>query len=248
MRFYAGIASVALFDTIFTLIKLYIPHITYWKGAKHALRVLRRTGRKKMTSLNPHDEFLLALMDYDCADRFDISPTKSSFIFTTWIKLLRKLLKNLVAWLLQEAIRDNLPEAFIKTGNNKCRVILDCAEVFKLKDQNHLIVKLQPILIINTIFGISSSSFITFKFMLWWPSKFITKDSGFYDLLERDNVVMTDRGFQIQEDLLLHFCNVQVPPGEWTKSQITKREVQKTKEFANLRIHVERAINRIKNY
>ena len=99
-----------------------------WKGAKHALRVLKRTGRKKMT-LNPHDEFLLALMDYDCADRFDISPTKSSFIFTTWIKLLSKLLKNLVAWLPREPIRDNLPETSVKTGNNKCRVILDCAEV-----------------------------------------------------------------------------------------------------------------------
>ena len=88
------------------------------------------------TSLNPHDEFLLTLMRLqlgllnDVADRFDISPTKSSFIFTTWIKLLSKLLKNLVVWLPREAIRDNLPEAFIKTGNNKCRVILDCAEVF----------------------------------------------------------------------------------------------------------------------
>ena len=29
---------------------------------------------------------------------------------------------------------------------------------------------------------------------------------------------------------------------------MTRREVQKTKEIANLRIHVERAINRIKNY
>ena len=41
-----------------------------------------------------------------------------------------KLLKNLVAWLPREVIRDNLPKAFIKTGDNKCRVILDCAEVF----------------------------------------------------------------------------------------------------------------------
>ena len=45
---------------------------------------------------------------------------------------------------------------------------------------------------------------------------------------------MADRGFQIQEDLLLHFCSLQVPPGARTKSQITKKEVQKTKETANL--------------
>ena len=56
------------------------------------------------TSLNPHDEFLLTLMrlklrlsNEGIADRFDISPTESSFIFTTWIKLRSKLLKNLVA-------------------------------------------------------------------------------------------------------------------------------------------------------
>ena len=41
-----------------------------------------------------------------------------------------KLIRNVVAWLPREVIRENLPEEFIKTGNNKCRVILDCAEVF----------------------------------------------------------------------------------------------------------------------
>ena len=105
MKFYTGIASVALFNAIFTLIKPYIPHITYRKGPKHAMQILKRTQRKNMpTSLNPHDEFLLTLMllklrllNEGIADRFDISPTESSFIFTTWIKLLSKLLKNLVA-------------------------------------------------------------------------------------------------------------------------------------------------------
>ena len=63
------------------------------------------------TSLNLLDEFLLTLMrlrlgllNEDVADRFGISPTKSSFIFTTWIKLLSNLLKNSVAWLPREAI------------------------------------------------------------------------------------------------------------------------------------------------
>ena len=102
------------------------------------MRILKRSRRGKMsTLLNPHDEILLTLMrlqlrllNEDVADCFDISPTKSSLIFTTWIELLSKLLKNLVAWLPREAIRDNFPEAFIKTGNDNCRVILGCAEVF----------------------------------------------------------------------------------------------------------------------
>ena len=76
--------------------------------------------------------------------------------------------------------------------------------------------------------------------------KCITRDGGFYDLLERDDEIMADRGFQIHKDLLLHFCGLVVPPGARVKSQMTKSEVKKTKEVATLRIHVERAINRIK--
>ena len=96
------------------------------------MQILKRTERKKIpTSLNAHDEFLLTLMrlrsgllNEDVADRFDISPTNSSFIFATLITSLSKLLKSVVALLPREAIRDNFPESFIKTGNNKCRVIL----------------------------------------------------------------------------------------------------------------------------
>ena len=71
----------------------------------------------------------------------------------------------------------------------------------------------------------------------------ITKDGGFYDLLERDDEVIADTGFQIQEVFFLHFCRLVAPPGARVKSQMTKSEVRQTKEVANLRIHVERAIN-----
>lgn len=37
MSFYTGIASLALFNTRFTLIKPYIPHITYWRRPKHVM-------------------------------------------------------------------------------------------------------------------------------------------------------------------------------------------------------------------
>ena len=45
--------------------------------------------------------------------------------------------------------------------------------------------------------------------------------------------------------MLLHFCRLTIPLGARVKSKMTKSEVKKTKEVANLRIHVETAINRI---
>ena len=42
--------------------------------------------------------------------------------------------------------------------------------------------------------------------------------------------------FHIQENLLLHFCNLQIPPGARTKSHMAKKEVEKIKEIANLRL------------
>ena len=130
-------------------------------------------------------------------------------------------------------------------------MVVDCAEVFierkKSSDcQAATWSDYKHHNTINFLVGNSLLGFISFLSSCYGgraSDKFITKDSGFYDLLERDDVVMADCGFQIQEDLLLHFYNLQVPPGARTKSQMTKKEVQKTKEIANLWIHVEIAIN-----
>lgn len=57
--------------------------------------------------------------------------------------------------------------------------------------------------------GISPSEFISFFSSCyggWASDKFITRDSGFYDLYERDDEVMANMGLQIQENLLLDFC------------------------------------------
>jgi len=264
MNFYTGINTIAMFNTIYLLIQPYLPNMTYWKGPTHARlssKVVHRKfkGVKKLTQ---RDEFLLTLMrlrlgllNEDIADRFGISTAYASFIFTTWIKLLSKLLGTpLVNWLPREAICDNLPELFIKAGHTKCRVILDCAEVFieRPKSLDCQAATWSDYKHHNTfkfLVGITPSGYISFLSSCYGgraSDKFITKDSGFYDLLERDDEVMADRGFQIQEDLLLNYCTLVVPPGARAKSQMTTGEVKKTKKVANLRIHVERAINRIK--
>ena len=50
--------------------------------------------------------------------------------------------------------------------------------------------------------------------------KYRTQYRVFYYLLERGDQVIADRGFQIKEKLLLHFCSFEVPPGTRIKSQM----------------------------
>ena len=66
--------------------------------------------------------------------------------------------------------------------------------------------------------------------------------------LEFGDEVMADRGFQITEELLARNTRLVIPPGARLKSQMTFGECSKTKSVANLRIHVERAIRRIKTF
>ena len=90
----------------------------------------------------------------------------------------------------REAIRDNLPKAFIKTGNNKCRVILDCAEVFIERPKS---LDRQP----ATWSDYKQHNTIKLPFLSSCHGgrachRFITKDSIFYNLLEHDDIIMAD--------------------------------------------------------
>ena len=61
---------------------------------------------------------------------------------------------------------------------------------------------------------------------------------------------MVDRGFNIQEMLAFKGVkeNVNVPPFMIESGQFNERELLETRRIASLRIHVERAMERIKNY
>lgn len=76
----------------------------------------------------------------------------------------------------------------------------------------------------------------------------VTRESGFYDLLEYGDEVMADKGFTIAEDLLIRHARLHIPPGKRGQEQMGKQAVKKTKEIANLRIFVEQAIRRLKTF
>ena len=199
----------------------------------------------------------LGLLNEDLADRFGISPSTCSNTFKTWIRLLRvSFADGLVKWLPREAIKDHLPVPYKKAGHFNLRCIIDCTEVFierpkSLDLQAQTWSDYKSHNTVKFLIGVSPNGYITFISDCYGgraSDKFICNDSGFYDLLERDDEIMADRGFQIKEELILKFCTLVVPPGARIKSQMTKDECKKTAKVANLRIHVERAINRVKSF
>ena len=133
------------------------------------------------------------------------------------------------------------------------RVIIDCTEIMietpsscrsqsaKLSSHKHH----------NTskgLLGISPNGYPSFVSSLYagrTSGKKITKDCGILDLLEAGDQVMADRGFYIEEDLPPNVIR-NIPPFLNGKNQLSLEEEVATRKIASVRVHVERAIARIK--
>ena len=59
---------------------------------------------------------------------------------------------------------------------------------------------------------------------------------------------MADRDFEIEEDLMLIGVRLNIPPFLRGKKQLSENELVSTRRIASLRIHVERDMERIKNF
>lgn len=263
MRFYTGIQTILGFIALYSILKPHVPLLLYWRGSKRVLT--SQEGRKRRNTkshkLCGKDQFLLVLMrlrlgllNQDLADRFHISEATTSSIFATWIRFLGEYLGNgLIKWLPKETVLSNLPAMF-KGSYRKTICIIDCSEVFieRPKSLDVQAATWSDYKKHNTykfLIAISPTGYIMFLSDCYGgraTDQFICRDSGFYNFLEFGDEVMADRGFQIKEDLLHRYCSLSIPPGARVKAQMTAGECKKTKEVANLRIHVERAINRLK--
>ena len=100
------------------------------------------------------------------------------------------------------------------------------------------------------LLGISPSGYPSFVSSLYVgriSDKKITKDCGILDLLEPGDQIMADRGFDIADDLPSG-VTLNIPAFLDGNDQLTLEEETSTRKIPSARVHVERAISRIKNY
>ena len=98
--------------------------------------------------------------------------------------------------------------------------------------------------------GISPSGKVTFVSDLYAGRSIdqqITVDCGILNLVGSGDSIMADKGFDI-EDHLPDGVSLNIPPFMQDKEYLTIEEETKTRRIASVRIHVERAIARIKNF
>lgn len=103
----------------------------------------------------------------------------------------------------------------------------------------------------KALIGISPAGVLAYVSDLWCGSisdKQLTVESGLVELCEPGDAIMVDKGFTISDITTPRGVHLIIPPFKRKKTQFTKREVNITKDIANLRIHVERQMERIKNF
>ena len=103
----------------------------------------------------------------------------------------------------------------------------------------------------KVLIGITPSGVISFVSDCYKGSisdKKLVEVSGLLQKLEPGDEIMADKGFLIQDMLAPLGVRLNVPPVLKSNSQMAPEDVILTKKIAQLRIHVERAIGRVKEF
>lgn len=264
ISFYTGFPDYATFKAVFLALQPTAENMVGWSQAQRLkqanLEVIRQGfSASKLSTMDQFFLFLCRLRqgfpEQDLATHFHISQSTVSRICVTWVNFLYYMLGTLPIWPTRKTVDELMPECF-KCTFPGTRVILDCTEIHVQKPSSKVLNSVtyshyKGNTTFKGLIGIAPSGEITFFSDLYTGSisdKEITKQSGILSLLEEGDMVMADKGFLIKDLLSEIQVSLVIPPFLGPSGHFTADEVRKTQAIARLRIHVERAIRRIKEY
>ena len=260
IKFYTGFISYRILLAFFTFLGPVVHKLNYWGSKKHQGSQVRKRHRK----LDAENQLFMLLVKLrlnlktrDLAFRFGLSPSQVSRYLTTWICFLYHHLKELdwmpsieqVAGTLPCVFKDKFPTTF---------AIVDGSEVFietptDLHMQSSTWSQYKHHNTAKFLIACTPNGAISYVSPLYVGSISdvdLTRISGFLAKLEnkRGISIMADRGFTVKDMLNEMGIDLNIPPFMQGRQQLPPDEIDTGRKIASLRIHVERAIGRIKNY
>jgi len=235
--------------------------------SQNSTTLTRPTAHK----LSVEDEYLLVLMKLrmglsviDLGERFCVSDSTVNNIFLTWINYLYVTLGSLKIWPHRDIILENSPKEFLEKYPGTI-VIIDATELkiqvpSALQKHSESYSTYKSHTTFKCLLGVDSKGGIMFISQLYDGSirdRQIVERSGFLEILrqklitgeiKRGDAIMADEGFDIQNDLKKIGLNLNIPPFLKDKVGFEEDNVIKTQTIAKHRIHVERAICKIRRF
>ncbi|XP_061726169.1 uncharacterized protein LOC133531788 [Cydia pomonella] len=251
IQFYTGFQDYEHIKFIFTIFGDEVNSLKYYPKMKTL----------KVPFINPCDQFLLVLIKLrrnmlftELSFRLKVNKTVLSNIFITWVNYLYYKLKELKVWVPKQCIDKNM-KYYGKI--NPCTVIVDCTEIKIEKPKNPLTQQLtystyKSANTLKVLVGISASGCVTFVSDAYGGStsdRELFEKCGLIDKLEPNDIILSDRGFNVQ-DLVCH-KDVTVNVPEFLKNtdgQFETSQLRRSKKNSSERIHVERVIGLAKTF
>ena len=188
---------------------------------------------------------------------FKIPVSTVSRHLISWVNFLYFKPCSIPIWPLKDEILETMPTSFKKTCPN-ARCTFDCTELYfrspsSLNTQSCLYSSYKNHVTYKGLVGIAPSGAVIFVSQLYDGSisdKEIVSRSGFLKkkLWSDGDSAMADRGFTIHDQVARVGVSLNIPAFLGGRDYLTKAEVKASQTIASVRIHVERAIQRIKTY
>lgn len=268
IQFWTGFPNYGTLYSLFEFLEPRAKNMKYWRGSntsnsEHFSKIFfNKPGPERKLSLI--DEFFLTLirlkvglLTEDLAKRFNVSVGTVSSVVTSWVNLMYTDLKLICELPPNEVTSKNQSRAM---GQYKdVQVILDCTELFvqnpsKLDARKQLYSNYKHHITYKFLIGISPQMGVTYVSRMYGgraSDKFITSDSA--DLLLNLEIgkgsVMADRGFLVQGILNDMGVKLHMPAFKGAdRPQLSAKEGFVSENISSVRIHIERAIQRIKTF
>lgn len=265
LQYYTGFPTRASFEACANFLGLQDEGSVISGRSKEDADMKRARGGGRKSLLSLREKFFLTLVRLrrGCdlrmlADMYFLDVATVSRIIQHMINYLYLRLGLLPIWPTPSQVAENLPSIFKELYPSTFAVI-DATEIkvevaSSLPAQSQLYSNYKSHTTLKGLIGMTPDGAVCFVSELFGGSisdRELLIKSGFLDLLPsvgHGSSIMADKGFDVQDLLAPHGVKLNIPPFKQGGQQMPLEDVQRTQQIAKVRIHVERLMERIKEF